>query len=79
MQGSAIIDYIKKAEDSNNIIIRIYEPTGNIAKFSLNECDELKNKKVFETDILENISKKIDKNNIKLKPFELKILKINLT
>lgn len=77
--GNIVIDTIKKAEDSNDIILRLYEPYGMNTKSHL-EFDNSYNI-IEETDLLETSIRELAKNvsalDIDFKPFEIITLKLS--
>ena len=74
----AIIETVKKAEDSDDIIIRLYEPEGKRMKAKI--CFGFDFKEAYFTDICENEEKKakVISGTIEteLSPFEIVTLKI---
>lgn len=78
--GNIIIDSIKKAEDSEEIILRVYEAHGEQREATLEFGFPVQ--KTFECDLLENTinNLKTSKTKLKLKfkPFEVKTLKVSL-
>jgi len=71
----SLIGTLKIAEDRDGYILRIYNPYNIVAKVSL-ELSK-KPKQVIETNIIEVLSgNTVDINNIELKPFEIKTLKL---
>lgn len=75
-----VIDTVKKAEDSNDLIVRLYESHGGFQAGEL-RCD-LKPVAAVQTDLLEREleSLALDRGKIplQLKPFELLTLKLTL-
>ncbi len=71
-----ILESLKKSENENGIIARLYNSSDKIA------YSEIKNNntKIYETDILEDKQKAITDNKIQFNPFEIKtlFLKMNL-
>ena len=76
--GGALIETVKKAEDSDDIILRAYEPVGGRANLHVNSYFGIK--EVYECDLLENEREPVDvKDNaftVSFRPFEIKTLKI---
>ena len=74
----AIIDTVKKAEDSDDIIIRLYEPEGKRTKAKIDFGFDFK--EAYFTDISENEEKKAEVISgtieTELSPFEIVTLKI---
>lgn len=74
----AIIDTVKKAEDSDDIIVRLYEPDGKRTKAKLSFGFDFK--EAYFTDISENEEKKAEVISgtieTELSPFEIVTLKI---
>jgi alpha-mannosidase len=77
-KSNIVVDAIKKAEESDDVIIRMHEahgvPTDTMLRFGVTVSS------VMECDLLENEenSHKIIKSklNLKFKPFEIKTLKL---
>lgn len=78
--ASIVIDTIKKAEDSDEIILRIYEAHGEQRDTTL--VFGFPVLKAFECDLMEavlnNLKASKSKLRIKFKPFEIKTLKVAL-
>jgi alpha-mannosidase len=78
IKGNAVIETVKKAEDSDDIIVRAYEPAG--ARVSLKAETLFDIGEVFECDILENEKTPVVCSNnsftLHFKPFEIKTIKI---
>ncbi len=78
--ASIVIDTIKKAEDSDDIILRLYEAHGEKRDTTLEFGFPVL--KAFECDLMEtvlnNLKASKSKLRIKLKPFEIKTLKVAL-
>ncbi|MBQ6053280.1 MAG: alpha-mannosidase [Clostridia bacterium] len=76
--GGALIETVKKAEDSDDIILRAYEPVGGRANLHVNSYFGIK--EVYECDLLENEREPVNvKDNaftVSFRPFEIKTLKI---
>lgn len=74
----AIIDTVKKAEDSDDIIVRLYEPEGKRTKAKIDFGFDFK--EAYFTDISENEEKKAEVISgtieTELSPFEIVTLKI---
>lgn len=77
-QENIIMETVKKAEDSEAIIVRLYEGYNRRTRATLNCFQEID--QAWECDLMENDMKKmrITKNGIRLemKPYEIKTLKI---
>lgn len=77
---NVIIEVIKKAEDSNETIIRLYEFENKRTNCKLEFMRELEY--VYECDMLENNEKKLVSNNKEfsfiIKPYEIKTFKVQL-
>ena len=77
---NVIIEVIKKAEDSNETIIRLYEFENKRTNCKLEFMRELE--QVYECDMLENNEKKLVSNNKEfsfiIKPYEIKTFKVQL-
>ncbi len=73
-----VIDTVKKAEDSNDLIIRLYESFGGRCSFNFNSL--LKIKSVIECNMLEDELKQLEWSEqgvrLSMKPFEIKTLKL---
>lgn len=73
-----ILGTIKKAEDSNGIILRLVEYLGKEEDVKI--YFKIPIKEVFETNLLEEIDKPIPISNsiieLKIKPFEIKTIKV---
>ena len=71
---NVIIEVVKKAEDSNALIIRLYEYFG--ARGTVDLSFGFKVKEVYETDMLENKKRKLNligsKVSFLIKPYEIK-------
>ncbi|MBO4392359.1 MAG: alpha-mannosidase [Clostridia bacterium] len=78
IDGNAVIETVKKAEDSDDIIVRVYEPVGARPDLSVGAYFGIK--EVCECDLLENETKSVPvKNNtftLSFRPFEIKTVKI---
>ncbi len=73
----AVIETVKKAEDGNDIILRIYEPNGASVKVKLQTNRVFSN--AYECDLLENIISELhinDSVDFNLKPFEIFTLRL---
>ena len=73
---------LKKAEDSNDILLRLYEPHGNRAKYTIETARSLRNASLV--NILESGDEPLaveDDRRIKLafRPFQMISLKLELT
>jgi len=77
-QGNAILDWIKKAEDQDAWIARIYEPLGYHCNCTLQLAD--KNYKAFSSNIIEEkgtqLNTKDNQLNLNLKPFQVQTILI---
>ena len=78
VNGGAVIETVKKAEDSDDIIFRAYEPIGSRTKLSVQTVFDIA--EAYECNLLEEDDKniKITNNTVELsfKPFEIKTIKI---
>ena len=78
--GDAVLETIKRAEDSDDIILRAYEPVG--ARAALSFSPEFEIGSAFECDLLENEKKEISVSDnsidMLLDPFEIKTIKIKV-
>lgn len=76
----AVIESVKKAEDSPDVIIRIFEPYGRSVNVTLQS--NLSFGKAFETDLMENKRVQLDnlsgKIMFRLKPFEIKTILLKM-
>jgi alpha-mannosidase len=76
--GAVILETIKKAEDDNGIILRLYEPLGNEGEAEILFCKEPK--RIYETDLMEHTLKEYQKTGktlpLRFKKFEIKTLKL---
>lgn len=79
-KNNVLIDVIKKAEDSDDIIVRLHETHGNETSSTLNL--NFKALDAYECDLLENEQKQLSisksKIALKFKPFEIKTVKLLL-
>jgi alpha-mannosidase len=79
--SAVVLDTVKKAEDSDDIVVRLYESQGAHQTATLTVSQPLK--KATKVDLLEtgNESVRAGKNKIKLalRPFELVTLKLSLS
>lgn len=75
---NVIIETVKNAEDSDGIIVRLYESEGSHAACKLDFGIEVS--KVLETDMIERVKSELvcDNNSVNLTfgPFEIKTLKV---
>ena len=72
LKGCAVIEAIKKAEDSDNIVLRIVEKHGRTASCKLNVNNNLN---VYEIDMLEwQDGVKAEENILNFTPFEIKTI-----
>lgn len=69
---SIIIEAIKKAEDSDAIVIRLYESKGKEAKCSLKLS--LDGYKAYNTNLCEDIEGEVKVNKLNFGPFEIKTI-----
>lgn len=78
-QENVIIDTIKKAEDSNDVIIRVYEAYGQRGGVTLELGFEPES--VAEVDLMEESEKELElqenKVSFKIKPYEIRTFKIS--
>ncbi|MGH2566864.1 MAG: alpha-mannosidase, partial [Bacteroidota bacterium] len=78
--ANIVIETIKKAEDSDEIVLRIYEAHGEQRDTTLEFGSSIL--KAFECDLMENVLNNLKasktKLKIKFKPFEIKTLKVAL-
>ncbi|MBQ9789014.1 MAG: alpha-mannosidase [Lentisphaeria bacterium] len=73
IRGCAVIESIKKAEDSDNLVVRIVEKHGRSAEAELQITDMSKN--AYEIDMLEwQNGEKVENNILKFTPFEIKTI-----
>ncbi|KAA3662258.1 MAG: alpha-mannosidase [Calditrichaeota bacterium] len=76
---AVVMDVLKKAEKSDALIIRLYEPNGMHVGVNLLLTDL--NKKLYETNLVEEDEKNLPvhqgKVSLKFSPFEIKTLKLN--
>ncbi len=76
--GGVVAETVKKAEDSDDIIVRAYEPVGARAALTAKTLFGISN--VFECDLLENeispVAVSDDSFTVSFKPFEVKTIKI---
>lgn len=70
--SNIVIDTIKKAEEKDGIIIRLYESSGLRTIAQLKTSFQFKN--AYEVDLLENIIMKINIDQISFSPFEIKTI-----
>lgn len=77
---NVVIDTIKKCENSDDIIIRLYENYNKRSNVRLETCYNIH--LVAETDMLENELKSISSDDkgfdFEIKPFEIKTFKLNI-
>jgi alpha-mannosidase len=79
---NVIIEVVKKAENSSDLIIRLYEYFG--ARGNVNLSFGFNVKELYETDMLENKVRKIEiaertnKISFFIKPYEIKTFKISI-
>lgn len=67
--SSIVMSALKKAEDGNAIVLRCFESTGKETLFNV---PEIPGRKVFETDLLEELRTDISGNAVTFSPFEIK-------
>ncbi len=72
------LEVIKRADDGNGIIVRMYETAGTFAKITFQTAEEWE--QVIETDMLENafeqICEKANEIKLQFKPFEIRTFRI---
>ena len=71
-----IVESVKKAEDSDAVIIRMYETKGGNAVTALNFAKSVKS--AYLVDLMEENEKETDLNNIQFHGFEIVTIKINI-
>jgi len=71
-----IVESVKKAEDSNAIIIRLYESKGGYTETAINFTKPVKS--VCLVDLMEENEKEIDLSAISFHGFEIVTVKVNL-
>ena len=71
-----IVESVKKAEDSDAVIIRMYETKGGCAETALNFTKPVKS--AYIVDMMEENEKEIDLNKIPFHGFEIVTVKVNL-
>ena len=79
-KDNVIIEVIKKAEDSDELVIRMYECHNmrtNVTLEMISEIESVKECNLMETDISE-LSKDGSKVSFEMKPFEILTLKVKL-
>jgi alpha-mannosidase len=73
-----LLDAVKKAEDSNDLVLRFYEAYGQRGETTI--TFDRKPKRVFECDLMEENGKRIAINGhsvaLYFKPFEIRTLKV---
>jgi len=69
-----VLSSFKFSEKKFGYIVRVFETEGKEKKLNLDL--NFSYKKIYETDLMENIIKEIDIKNIVIKPFEIKTLYI---
>lgn len=69
-----IIETVKKAEDDNSVIIRMYECSGGTRNAKLIFGKKVSN--AFLVNIMEEKPGSIDLDDIKFKPFEIYTIKV---
>jgi len=77
---SVVVESIKKAEDSNDIIIRLYECHGKAVSAKLDFAFEVSNVELVDLMEQKVDSDKWDKdsNQLKFNPFEINTIKVSL-
>lgn len=79
-KDNVIIEVIKKAEDSDDLIIRVYEYENKRTKATINFTTSIN--EVWECDMLENKEQKIENTydgfTFEIKPYEIKTFSINI-
>lgn len=77
---NVMLEVVKKAEDSNHLILRMYEFHNKRTEATLEFMSEIH--EAYECDLLENYIKDVNINSrkikIEIKPFEIKTFKIKL-
>ena len=77
---NVMIEVIKKAEDSNDLIVRVYEYHNKRTNATLTFFKEIET--AFECDLMENNIEEVNTNNkeftFEIKPYEIKTFKIKL-
>lgn len=79
-KDNVIIEVIKKAEDSDELVIRMYECHNmrtNVTLEMISEIESVKECNLMETDLSE-LSKDGNKVSFEMKPFEILTLKVKL-
>ncbi|MBQ2615059.1 MAG: alpha-mannosidase [Clostridia bacterium] len=71
-----IVESVKKAEDSDAVIIRMYETKGGNAATALKFTKTVKS--AYLVDLMEENEKEIDLNNIPFHGFEIVTVKVNI-
>ena len=71
-----IVESVKKAEDSDSIIVRMYETKGGCAETAINFTKPVKS--AYLVDMMEENEKEIDLSNIKFHGFEIVTVKVNV-
>ncbi len=78
--GSVIVEAVKKAEDSDDLILRLYESEGGHPEVDLRFFRPVE--KVWETNLLErqqvDLACRDDRVHLRFGPFEVKTLKVRL-
>lgn len=79
-QENVVIEVVKKAEDSDDTIIRLYECYNRRGKATLNFCKDIT--QAWECDLMENNETEIPVNGSQLvfdiKPYEIKTFKVRM-
>jgi alpha-mannosidase len=77
---NVIIETVKKAEDDDAIIVRLYEAHGWRGRYTLRTT--LPVVQAYETDLMENVERELNLRNgtvvLSFKPFEIKTVKLAL-
>ena len=72
-KGCAVVESIKKAENSNDLVVRMVEKHGRNAAVKLQIADN--SKSAYEVDMLEwNDGEKVNGNTLTFTPFEIKTI-----
>jgi alpha-mannosidase len=79
-KDNVVVEVIKKAEESDDVVVRLYECHNKRTKVA---CELFRSfKEVVECDLMENYTNKVNANNkifeFEIKPYEIKTFKIKL-
>jgi alpha-mannosidase len=79
-KDNVVVEVIKKAEESDDVVVRLYECHNKRTKVA---CELFRSfKEVVECDLMENYTNKVNTNNkifeFEIKPYEIKTFKIKL-